>query len=197
MKLTDIKLPEKLQPYKGVILFALILMVSNLFWKYNVMGDEDHGLDSAVTFWGLDITTPFVWMAKHVAHVTEAILQTLGFNISLKPNNILGHPNGHAVQIIWACTGLKQAYIYCCIIGFNRGPWKAKLWYIPLGLFAVYVFNIFRIAFIAACIENHPNWFEFLHLYALKYLFYVMIFFLWVMWEEKIANKTINKTEKI
>jgi len=185
----DIKFPEKLEPYRGVILFAVILMVANFFWKYNVLGDEDEGLNSLVTFWGIDITPPFTWMARNVAVVTESILKTFGFNIILKPDNILGYPNGNGVQVIWACTGLKQAYIFLCIITFNRGSWKNKTWFIPLGLLVVYLFNIIRIAFIAACMENHPNWFEFLHLYAFKYLFYGIIFLMWVFWEEKIANR--------
>jgi len=61
MNLTSLKLPEKLAPYRGVILFAVVLLLSNWFWKYNVFGDED---GSTVTFWGMDISAPFVWMAR-------------------------------------------------------------------------------------------------------------------------------------
>jgi exosortase/archaeosortase family protein len=193
MKISDIKLPEKLIPFKGVILFAVILMLSNFFWKYNILGDESEGLNSTITFWGLNISAPFVWMAKHVAWVCESTLQFFGSAIYLRPDNILGFPNGNSVQIIWACTGLKQAYIFMCIIAFNRGSWRKKVWFIPLGLLVVYLFNIFRIVFIAACIENHPNWFHFLHLYAFKYLFYGIIFLMWVLWEEKIVGKEENK----
>jgi exosortase/archaeosortase family protein len=196
MKLPTIKLPQKLEPYRGVILFAIILMASNFFWKYNIKGDEDQGLNSLVTCWGINITPPFVWMAKHVALVTQLILQTLGFNISLNPDNILRYPNGNGVQLIWACTALKQAFIFICIIAFNRGSWKKKIWFIPLGLLVVYLFNIFRISVIAGCMENHPNWFEFLHLYALKYIFYGIIFLMWVFWEEKIAGKSSIKKEQ-
>lgn len=192
MRTPRIIFPEKLRPYKGVILFAVILMISNFFWKYNVMGDEDSGLNSVITFWGMEITPPFVFMAKHVAHVTESILHFFGFNATLQPDNVLRYKNGNAVQIIWACTGLKQAYIFLCIIAFNRGSWKKKLWFIPLGLIVIYSFNIFRIVCISAAIGNHPDWFEFLHLYFFKYLFYLIIFFMWVIWEEKLANFTVS-----
>lgn len=195
MKVSTLNYPKKFEPYRGVILFVVILMVSNFFWKYNVIGDEDLGLKSLVTFWNINITPPFIWMAKHVAHVTEGILQILGFNISLKPDNVLSFPNGNGIQIIWACTGLKQAFIFTCIIAFSLGTWKKKIWFIPLGLLVIYLFNMFRIAFIAGCMENHPNWFEFLHLYAFKYIFYGLIFLIWVFWEEKIIEKPnyINK----
>jgi len=186
MKKSIFKLPEKLAPYRGVIGFAVILTISNLFWKYNVLGDESN---TQVTFWGLDISETFIFMAKHVAQVTAAILHFLGWNVSLDSTNMVRHETGNSAQIIWACSGLKQAYIYFCIIAFSRGPWLKKLWYIPLGLLIVYFFNIFRITVIVACIDQHPNWFEFLHLYFFKYLFYGVIFGMWVYWEEKIVGK--------
>ena len=189
MKLRPIQLPEKLEPFQGVIFFAVILMAANFFWKYNVLGDEAASLNSSVTFWGLDISTPFTWAARNVAKVCEFVLNMCGWKVTLKPDNSIGHPNGNSVLIIWACTGLKQAYIFFCIIAFYRGPWAKKLWYIPLGLSAVYMFNIFRISFIIASIENHPGWFTFLHEYLFKYIFYGIIFLMWVFWEEKIAPK--------
>lgn len=196
MKLRTIKLPEKLEPFRGVILFAIILMLSNFFWKYDVIGDEANSIDSLVTFWGLNITAPFSWSALNVAHVTEAVLHFFGSKVVLLPTNSLRYPNGNAVLIIWACTGLKQAYIFFCIIAFNRGPWLKKLGYIPFGLAVVYLFNIFRITLIAACIENHPDWFNFLHLYFFKYLFYLIIFGMWVFWEEKIVETRKKETKE-
>jgi len=186
MKKSIFKLPEKLAPYRGVIGFAVILTISNLFWKYNVLGDESN---TQVTFLGLDISETFIFMAKHIAQVTATILHFLGWNVSLDSTNMVRHETGNSAQIIWACSGLKQAYIYFCIIAFSRGPWLKKLWYIPLGLLIVYLFNIFRITVIVACIDQHPNWFEFLHLYFFKYLFYGVIFGMWVFWEEKIVGK--------
>lgn len=192
--MAKLKFPSKLEPFKGVILFAVVLILSNFFWKYNVTGDEATNIDSTVTFWGLDISAPFIFMAHHVTHVSYTVLHFLGKDITQKSVNFLQYPNGNSVQIMWACTGIKQAYIYFCILAFSRGSWLKKLWYIPLGLFVVYAFNIFRITCIAASVENYPDWFDFLHFYFLKYLFYGIIFGMWVFWEEKVIIK--EKTEK-
>ncbi len=180
------KLPAKIVPYSGVIYFVVILLASHFFWKFTVLGDES---DTLVTFFGLDISAPFNYLASHVARVTADLLQTLGFSVQLEPNNVLRHENNTAVRIVWACTGLKQAYIFICIIAFYRGPIIKKLWYIPAGLVVVYLFNIFRIAAITAIIEQHPGWFDILHEHLFKYLFYVVIFGMWVLWEEKISRK--------
>ena len=193
MKISTLKFPPKLEPFKGVILFMVVMMLSNFFWKYNMIGDESKDPDSMVSFWGMNVSAPFVWMAHHVSTMCYLILNFLGWNITLEPINIIRHATGNSVQIIWACTGLKQAYIGLCILLFARGPWIKKLWYIPLSLLIIYVFNIFRISFIVACVENHPNWFHFLHLYAFKYVFYGIIFLQWMFWEEKIVGKKLEE----
>jgi exosortase/archaeosortase family protein len=191
------KLPEKLQPYRGMILFGVVLMLSNFFWKYNVLGDESKDINSTITFWGVNISPPFIWMAHHVAYITKNILHFFGSNVVLEPNNALIYPNGNSVLIIWACTGIKQAYICICILLFSRGPLIKKLWYIPLSLVVVYLFNIFRITIITACIGNHPDWFKFLHQFFFKYVFYLLIFLIWVFWEEKIAGKRISSKSSV
>ena len=183
-----LKLPEKIKPYSGIIYFVIILVLSHFFWKFFVVGDEVE-VDSFVTLFGIDISRPFTWLAQHIAHVVTASLNFLGFDVALEPNNIVRHENGRAIRVVYSCTGIKQAYIFCCIIAFYRGPWLKKLWYIPLGLVIIHLFNIFRIASIAGFIKNYPASFDFLHEHLFKYMFYGIIFLMWVFWEEKIVLK--------
>jgi len=197
MKTPTFDYQKKLEPIRGVILFFLILLVANLFWKFSLQGEDSTTMDSLVTFWGMNISAPFNWMAHHVALVITAILHFFGSQVSLLPANILRYPNSNSVQIVWACTGLKQAYICFCILAFAQGPWNKKIWYIPLSLFAVYVFNLIRIFFIVISIENHPGWFNFLHTYFFKYLFYGIIFLIWLYWEENFVGKESPKPKKL
>lgn len=191
IKRKKIKLPDKLLPYKGVLLFFIVLFTSHFFWKFTVLGDES---DEVVTFFGWDISAAFNLMSKHVADAVYAILNFFGYEMKyyLK-HNVLSHENGSAVRIVWACTGLKQAYIFSCIIAFAAGPILKKLWYIPSGLVVVYLFNIFRIAAITAIIKDYPNSFDFWHEHFFKYAFYGVIFLMWVFWEEKIRKEKVKK----
>lgn len=195
MKFPRITTSQTLAPHRGIIGFVIILTLSNILWKYNIKGDET---DTLVTLFGQNISAPFIIMARHVAETCTSLLQSLGWNVSLNLENVIRHENGISVQVIWACSGLKQAYIYLCIMIFSRGSWIKKLWYIPLGLLLVYLFNIIRIGFIVAFIEHHPTAFDFLHLYIFKYLFYILIFGIWVFWEEKISisrhNRNVHST---
>ncbi len=183
------KIPESIEPYSGIIYFVVLLMLSHFFWKFTVIGDET---ETVVTFFGMNISAPFNFMADHVANATARVLRMVGYQISLSADHVVRHDNNVAVRVVWACTGLKQAYIFVCIIAFYRGTLKNKLWFIPLGLVVVYLFNIFRIAAITALIKNHPEWFYLLHEHVFKYLFYVIIFGMWIFWEEVVSKKTVQ-----
>lgn len=183
------KIPESIEPYSGIIYFVVLLMLSHFFWKFTVLGDET---ETVVTFFGMNISAPFNLMADHVAKVTTRMLEIMGYSISLSADNVVRHDNNVAVHVVWACTGLKQVYIFVCIIAFYRGTLKNKLWFIPLGLLVVYLFNIFRIVAITALIKEHPEWFYILHEHVFKYLFYVIIFGMWILWEEVVSKKTVQ-----
>jgi exosortase/archaeosortase family protein len=189
MEIKKIKLPEKLEAYRGIIGFVITLMLSNLLWKYNIEGDESNSISSIVSLWGWDISAPFNFMAKNVANNCVYLLTWMGNVVTINDSNVIRHLNGNGVRIIWACSGIKQAYIFTCILLFSRGGWSRKIIYILGGLLVVYIFNLIRITFIAAAIQHHQDWFVFLHEYLTKYAFYAVIFAMWVFWEEKIALK--------
>jgi exosortase/archaeosortase family protein len=187
-----IKFPEKLVPLKGIIYFFIILLGAHFFWKFTMLGDES---DVVVTFFGLDLSAGFNLMVDHVTRVVYDILTMLKYQVELDDSSVIRHDNGVAVRIVWACTGLKQAYIFIAIIAFYKGPFLKKLWFIPAGLVVVYLFNIFRILMIVASIRENPNSFEFLHEGLYKYLYYGVIFLMWVLWEERIRGKAKGESE--
>ena len=114
--------PEKLKPYKGIIFFVVALLAANYFWKFTISGDEDGSIQ--VMFLGLNISQPFIFMASHIAKVTHAILDFFGYHNTLYSNNVIRHENHNSVWIVWACTGLKQTFIFTVILLFARGSWK-------------------------------------------------------------------------
>ena len=176
---------EPLRPYYDIILFVVALLVANYFWKFTVLGDE--GGDQ-VTWLGMDISRPFDFMAQHIAHVVFWLIQLTNDGVSFYEPSTIYFATGTGTSIVWGCTGLKQSFIWIIIMLIARGSWKRKLWFIPLGLICAYLFNILRITLIAMAIEHHPDWFEMLHSYVFKYLFYGMLFCLWLWWTNRIAN---------
>lgn len=173
-------------PYKGMIHFFVVLFLANIFWKLTISGDET---DNIVSFLGINLTSQFNIVANDVTSKTYAFLHFMGSGVHWLSHNILKYDNGVAVRIVWSCTPIKQAFIFLCIIFFYKGYFIHKLWFMPLGLIVIYFFNIFRISAIVAIIENHPESFEFFHVYFFKYVFYAVIFAMWIFWEEKIVKR--------
>jgi exosortase/archaeosortase family protein len=191
---------EALRPYKDVIIFMLTLFAVNYFWKFTVKGDE---YGNMVTWFGLDVTAPFEFMACHVASAVYWLVSLFRDNVELIDQHIIRYDNGVGTTIVWGCSGLKQMFIWTFLILTVRDVRKAdkakspitnhqsslllrKLCYIPFGWICCHAFNILRIFLITLMIENHPTWFHPLHDYVFKYAFYGMLFLLWVVFIEKI-----------
>ena len=182
---------HKLQPYEGIIRFVVAMLAANYFWKFTVIGDE-HGY-GAVTWFGLDLTWYFDRMTDHIAGILYTMLGWLDDSIRLTDGNLLRFMStGVGVSIVWGCTGIKQSFIWLIIILAARGSWRTKLWYIPAGWLLAYAFNIFRIFMVALLTRDHPEWFELLHAYLFKYLFYGCFFLLWMVYDLRFGDVRIT-----
>ena len=179
-------LKQVFSPYRDIIIFVVALFVSNYFWKFTVQGDD---FGEVVTWFGLDITAPFAWLAEETAREVYHIVSWFRDTIYQTDALTLRFDSGSSTRVVWACTPLKQAFIWLCIMLATVGSWRTKAWYIPVGWICIYVFNVLRIAAITLFIEFHPDWFDLLHTYVFKYLFYGMMFGLWVLFVEKLRAK--------
>ena len=200
MKYSFAHLQSQLRPYRDVIVFVVTLLVANYFWKWTMNGDE---YGEQVTWFGLDVTAPFEFMACHIASVVYGLLSLFRDTVTMPDEHTIRFASGVGTTIIWGCSGLKQSFIWLCLILTVRPIFKssnsqilkfsiAKLLYILLGWLCCYAFNILRIFLIALLIEHHPDWFEVLHNYIFKYLFYAMLFGLWVIFVEKIRPHALS-----
>lgn len=195
-------LKSQIRPYRDVLVFMVTLLIANYFWKWTLVGDEN---GDAVTWFGIDITAPFEFMACHIADAVYWIVGLFRDTVYKVGDHVIRFDNGVGTSIIWGCTGLKQSFIFMCLIltvlpykninhksQITNSLWFHKLWYIPIGWVCCYAFNIARIAAITLLIESHPDWFHFLHDYLFKYLFYAMLFGLWVIFVEKIRPRVLS-----
>ena len=159
------KIKDFISTYKGVLLFFAAMFGANLVWKLVVSGNDE--LNQIVILGKYDIS-------EHIAKVFHC-------------------PNGKSGCIAWSCTGIKQMFIFLVIMLCAQGKWRNKLWFIPLGLALCYAINILRTTSLILIIKSHYNLFPLMHLYILKYLFYILMFLIWVAWEEKFKNINFGK----
>lgn len=179
-------LKYKFEPYADVIIFMVTLLAANYFWKFTVTGDE-HSM-SQVTWFGLDITAPFEFMSAHIASVVYWLVSLFRDTAYMVGDYTVRFETGTGSSIIWGCSGLKQAFIWMCLMLTVRGGWIHKIWFIPAGWVVCHAFNILRIFIITLCVEFHPTWFYMLHDILFKYLFYGLMFAMWALFVEKIRG---------
>ena len=122
------------------------------------------------------------WVLEHI------------FNVDIiTHNHIIGVINKNdtysLVSVAPECTSLKQWLHWLFLMLIFPGPWKHKLWYIPLGLVIIEFINVVRVVGITLCMIPFPNHFDFFHDYFFKVLFYFFIFIMWVIWVEKFLHK--------
>lgn len=192
---------DRLRPYADIIIFMVTLLVANYAWKWTMVGDEN---GDSVTWFGLDITAPFEFMACHIASAVFWMVSLFRDTAYMTDAHTIRFASGTGTTIIWGCTALKQSFIWLCLIltvkstaaAYGKALWLKKLWFIPFGWVCCYLFNILRIFLIALFIEHHPDWFHLLHDYIFKYLFYAMLFGLWVWFVEGIRGADASPSDE-
>jgi exosortase/archaeosortase family protein len=173
----------KLNVLKGVFLFALITLVIHYSYRYWVTKD----------YWPIS-------SAMHIAHdkmsdivysqSTWFVDHILPISFTKGENRMMCFDNGGFIGINDGCSGLKQILQFVLLFLVFPGPWKKKLWFIPLGIVIVHLTNLFRIIGLSVVTVTIPEYWDFSHDYLFRPFFYVVIFALWLWWVEKLSVKS-------
>ncbi len=175
----------RLKPVVDVLLFAVIIYFFHWLWW---SGGLKHFLkefaffSETEEFLAHQVFLPAAWIVEHLLH----------YPIKGVDNTIF-LPNHAFVAVEGACSGLKQFYQWVILMILFPGPWKRKLWYIPLGLLVIHLDNIIRIVILSVVAVHWPTHWDFIHMWILRPFFYVVIFVLWVIWVEKVSPATGKK----
>ena len=86
------------------------------------------------------------------------------------------------------CNGLVLFALFAGFVICYPGRLKNKLWFIPLGIFLIFVLNLIRIALLSLNFKYFHSSFAFNHHVTFTYSVYLFIFLLWVIWINKFGN---------
>ena len=120
------------------------------------------------------------WFVDHVLNIP----------FTYEENKIMRFENGGFVGVNQGCSGLKPILQFVLLMLIYPGPWKRKLWFIPLGVIIVHLTNIFRICSLTVVTITIPQQWHLIHDYILRPFFYVVIFLLWVWWVERLTKSS-------
>lgn len=171
---------HKLWPLIDVLIFVVITLgFHKLWWAVN---DKIY----AVTMF-LDIAN---WLAGTIYSISAWLdANVFGMDIRLGENNyIYFNANNTAIYVNESCSGFKQMWQVLVLFLFFPGPWKTKLWYIPMGMLIMILFNVIRIVALSFAMIHWPEHWDFIHMWLLRPVYYVIIFILWVIWVEKFGG---------
>ncbi len=127
------------------------------------------------------------WLVDRVFFESKWFIQTFLYDVTVD-GRTMWFPNEGYITISGGCSGLKLFYQYAVLLLLFPGPWKHKLWFIPLGVLIMHATNLFRIVSLSVILMNWPQYWDFSHDWILRPFFYVVIFGLWMIWNDKIRR---------
>jgi len=176
---------------KGIFLFIVITLCIHFLWKLWALNDY-HPFHSLVDFL-------FAKLSALAFNQSSVVLKILFPEQLTAESQIFSFAGGDYIIINSGCSGLKQMVQYFLLLLIYPGSCLKKIWYIPLGILIIHITNLIRIVGLGLVLVYFPQYWDFSHDYLFRPLFYLVIFCLWLYWEEKqkAPQKNIKKTEAI
>lgn len=125
-------------------------------------------------------------LARFIARIVGTLLSPLG-QTSIQ-GNYLGF-KGFQVTIVEACNGILPTYIYLSAVLAFPSDWRAKGWGMLIGIPAIFVINLVRVASLMLLGAYRPEIFERVHIYVWQALVIALTVAVWIIWAEKFVRK--------
>jgi exosortase family protein XrtF len=127
-----------------------------------------------------------------ILNCCRGILDLLGFQTfasrDINEFQVFGVDGSQGVWIGGPCNGVTLMFLFAIFIIAYPGNRKAKLWYLPAGIAAVYLINVLRIVCLALIAYYSPQSLQFNHTYTFTFIAYSFVFGLWMLWVNKFSN---------
>ncbi|WP_210465274.1 exosortase X [Rufibacter roseolus] len=127
------------------------------------------------------------WLSERVAHAGARALSLLGYVTSVEKTTIV--VNGRPTVFIGnPCNSLALMATFTGLIGAFPGSLNKKLFFIPLGVLAIYLINVLRVAALSLNHIYSHGTVDFNHKYTFSFVVYAFIFSMWIIWVKRYSN---------
>jgi len=171
-----------------VMIFALIIIFFHFLWWDGGLHKlllHSFAFQETEAFMARIVFAPAAWIVDHILGIEIKTIEA-----------IMYFSNNTAMQVNGTCSGLKQFYQWTVLMVLFPGPWKKKLWFIPMGIVVIHIVNILRIVVLAVIMNWDPEVWKFSHDWILRPFFYVVIFAMWMVWEEKFRLPALERKRR-
>jgi len=160
------------------------------FWRFGLVCGGFLLLWAIGSAYGLGVDSPLDFMlCRQLAAGSVWGLRALGWQADVaaaSPNLLL--LNGQPTVVVGApCDGLVLYVLLVAFVLAYPGPGWRRLWFIPLGIAALWLLNVVRIVALALNHRYSPATFEFDHHYAFSAVAYAALGGLWLLWTRQAA----------
>lgn len=129
------------------------------------------------------------YLTEFIANTVKAILNLFGHHCYTF-GKIISDTYGGGLILDRGCVGRTVMVVYSAFIIATPAEVKRKILYTLAGLVVIIVLNILRIVMLMLVAQYYPDWFHFVHEYLFKYILYVGVFGLWVLWVRKFRSSS-------
>lgn len=135
---------------------------------------------------------------NEVAFETKVLLEVFDYKVDLRPSTydpsvIVSVGGKSVVRIVEGCNAISVMILFVAfVLAFSKGFAKT-LAFIMLGLLAIHILNVSRIAFLTIGIMKYPDYEHILHGVVFPLIIYGTVFLLWIIWVTKFT-KNVSKT---
>ena len=124
---------------------------------------------------------------------SELVLQLQGYE-TISGYNSLAILGSYGVIIGNPCVGFGLTYGFCALIISYPGPWKQKLWFIPVGAAFISAINIARVVTLITSSYKIGGFVKMEQHDLFNNMIYIVIFVLWVVWVKFIVGRKKKAT---
>lgn len=122
-------------------------------------------------------------LCVNLASVGAGLLRLVGFKSWAAADSSVVMLNGApAVVVGTPCDGMALYALFAGFVLALPGPWRPKLWFVPLGILVIYLLNIIRIAMLAINFYYYHSTVDFNHHYTFTFVVYGFIGAMWMWW---------------
>lgn len=171
-----------------VMIFAIIIVFFHFLWWDGGLRNlllNSFAFNETEIFMTQIVFAPSAWIIENILGIDIRTIDTTMY-----------FTNNKAIEVNGTCSGLKQFYQWTILMILFPGPWKQKLWFIPMGIIVIHIVNILRIVILAIIMIWDPEVWKFSHDWILRPFFYVVIFAMWMVWEEKFRLPALERKRR-
>jgi exosortase family protein XrtF len=128
------------------------------------------------------------WVSLHIVGLNATLLTAMGYSVWVV-ERIIGLDGMNGIWLVDGCNGLEVFGLFIGFVVAYPGTWRNRAWFIPAGIFLIYVVNVVRIAVLVVTQQEWPAFFDLMHDYLTTSVFYLVVFVLWVLWAQLTDEK--------